>query len=598
MGSVQEEVGLNTHTAAAHNYALDVVAGRSVACKWTRLACQRHLRDIENQGTDAFPYVWDEGRAAEVCDFIEMQHHIKGEWARRRERIKLEPWQQFGLCSVFGWVHVETGLRRFKTSYEEVARKNAKSTKSSGVGLYMLAADGEAGAEVYSAATTRDQAKIVFSDAQNMARRNPEMCDALGIRIGAHNINVLASASKFEALSAEGSTLDGLNVHCAIVDELHAHKTRAVYDVLETATGSRSQPLVYAITTAGSDRSGICYEIRTYLTKILEGVVQDDSFWGIIYTLDDADEWSDPAVWPKANPNLGVSVSEEDMARLCRKAMEMPSARNNFLTKRLNVWVNADVAWMDMRAWDRCAVPALDMEDFQGAECIDAVDLATKVDIAAHMRLFWRDDGTAECLKCRGSGKIERDGFEDEECPRCAGKGESAKRHYYAFGRYYLPEAAVQQSRNSQYPGWEAEGRLVVTPGDVTDIDTIEDDIKEDASRFQIREVAFDPFQAQSFANHMIADGFEAVEMRPTVLNFSEPMKELEALVYAGRFHHDGDPVLGWMVSNVVAHRDKKGNIYPNKEREENKIDGVVALIMALGRATTVPEKRKTGWLL
>jgi phage terminase large subunit-like protein len=422
----------------------------------------------------------------------------------------------------------------------------------------MLAVDGEGGAECYSAATTRDQAKIVWSDARTMALRSPEFCARFGVEVLAHAITIDETSSKFIPLAAEDGSLDGFNVHFACNDELHAHKTRGLYDVLETATGSRTQSLIWNITTAGSNRAGICYEQRTYLIKLLEGVATDESFFGIIYTIDDDDDWTDPSVWAKANPNYGVSVFPDDIARLCRKAQEMPSAQGNFLTKRLNVWVNADTTWMDMRAWDRCKDETLSIDDFAGERAVAGLDLASKVDIAAKVLLF-----------SRFIGEI---------------------RHFYAFGRYYLPETAAEESGNSQYSGWIERDRIRTTPGNVIDFDTIEEELREDASRFELAEVAYDPFQATQLSTRLTAEGFTMVEMRPIVLNFSEPMKELEALVLSGRFHHDGDPVLAWMVSNVVCHRDVKDNIYPRKERVENKIDGVVALIMSLGRWITQPE--------
>jgi phage terminase large subunit-like protein len=526
---------------AALQYARAVIDGDIAACKWTRLACERQLADLDRE----FEYQFSVEQADRVCRVIELFPHIKGKWAGNP--IRLEPWQVFILTTVFGWVNAD-GDRRFRTVYIEVPRKNAKSTLSSAVGLYMAFMDGEAGAEVYSAATTRDQARIVFNDAQQMGRKSPKFLAAKGVKVSAHNIHQLSSASKFEALSAEGSTLDGLNVHCGIIDELHAHKTRAVFDVIETATGARSQPLLWLITTAGSNRAGICYEQRTYVTKLLDRVAEDDSYFGIVYTIDDEDDWTDPAMWAKANPNYGVSIYKDDIARLCKKAMQMPAAQNNFLTKRLNRWVNADTAWMVMRAWDRCANPALSVDDFEGEPCIIALDLASNIDIAAMLQVFQRDN------------------------------------KYYCFGRYYLPEDTVQNAGNSQYPGWSIEGRLIETPGNVIDFGYIEDDLRELSSRFEVQEVPYDPFQATQFSTRMIAEGFPMLEVRPTVKEFSEPMKWLEALVLAGRLVHDGDPVLGWMVSNVVCHVDAKDNIYPRKERPENKIDGVVALIMAINR--------------
>lgn len=543
---------MHPHIAAAKGYINGILSGEIPACRWVRLACQRQVDDLAKAETKHFPYRFDADKAAQrVTKFIERHKHIKGEWAGKR--ITLEPWQLFGLTTAFGWVHKRTGLRRFRTVYWELPRKNAKSTITSGVGLYMLTADGEAGAEVYSAATTREQARIVFDCAKAMARKSQSFRDHYGVEVGAHSVHVLSTASKFQALSAEDQSLDGLNIHAALIDELHAHKTRAVYDVLETATGSRRQPLVWCITTAGSNRAGICYEVRTYITKILEGVACDDTLFGLIYTIDDDDDWQLESSWRKANPNYGISVKPDDLARKAAKAMQMPSAVNNFLTKHLNVWVNADTAWMDMRAWDRCKDESLSIEQFVGEPCYVALDLASKKDMAARIALFVRE--------------IE------------------GERHFYAFGRYYLPEDAAEDGRNSQYSGWARDGRLVPTPGAVIDFSYIEDDLRDMQSAHELREVPYDPFQATQLSTRLASEGFPMVEFRPTVLNFSEPMKELESLVLSRHFHHDGDPVLAWMASNVVAHLDNKDNIYPKKERPENKIDGIVALISALGRA-------------
>ncbi len=543
-----------SYTTIARRYAEAVVADEIPACKWVQLACQRQLNDLARFKGNSSPYRFNpvlnrDGRsfypADNLCALIERLQHVKGPLAG--QPIHLEPWQVFILTTVFGWVKPD-GKRRFRRSYIEVPRGNAKSTLSSAVGLYMLAADGEGGAEVYSLATTRDQARIVFGDAQTMARKSPGFRSRFGVAVGAHNMHVLATGSKFEALSAEGSTLDGLNIHFGCVDELHAHKTRTVYDVVETGTGKRDNSLLWVITTAGSNRAGICYESRTFVARLLEGVFEDDTQFGIIYGLDDTDDWTTEEALIKANPNWGISVRSEVLLPLQAKAMQMPSAINNFKTKHLNEWVNADTAWMDMRSWEACADSSITEDDFIGEECYVALDLASKVDIAAKAKLFRRDD------------------------------------KYYAFLSYYLPESAADDGRNSQYSGWARQGLLTLTPGNVTDFDQIEAELIADASRFQIVEVPFDPFQATQLSSHMLAEGLPMVEMRPTVLNFSEPMKELEALVLQKRFIHNGDPILSWMVSNVVCHRDQKDNIYPRKEREENKIDGVVALIMALGR--------------
>ena len=546
------------YCAIAAAYAKDVAAGRIAASRFVAAACKRQTDDLKRFKAKSTAFQFDKAKASKVCQFIELLPHIKG--PKAGQLITLEPWQIFILTTIFGWVKKD-GTRRFRRVYIEVPRGNGKSALSSGLGLYMLAADNEGGAEVYSFATTRDQAKIVFGDAQNMARRTPGLKAHFGVDVNAHNINVLRTASKFEALSAEGSTLDGLNTHFACVDELHAHKTRAVYDVVETSTGKRAQSLLWVITTAGSNRAGICYEVRGFVTKVLNGSVKDDSQFGIIYGLDDGDDWTTEDALIKANPNWGISVMPEVLLPLQAKAMTMPSAANNFKTKHLNEWVNADTAWMDMRAWEACADPSLDAEQFVGEPVWIALDLASKVDIAAKISLFTRD--------------VE------------------GKQHFYVFGQYYLPRDTVDRGENSQYQGWESMGLLSVTEGAVIDFQVIEDDLLADCSRFEVREVPYDPFQATQMATRMMAQSVPMVEMRPTVLNFSEPMKQIEALVLQGRLHHDGNPVLAWMMSNVVAHTDVKDNIYPRKERPENKIDGVVALIMALGRAMSTEKQEE-----
>ncbi|MBA1447065.1 MAG: terminase large subunit [Chromatiales bacterium] len=290
------------------------------------------------------------------------------------------------------------------------------------------------------------------------------------------------------------------------------------------------------------------------MIKILCGVVDDPEYFGIIYSIDDGDDWTDPAVWAKANPNWGVSVNPADIARKARKAMEMSSAQNNFLTKHLNVWVNADTAWMDMIKWDQCGDVKLTIDQFEGQQCWIAFDLASKIDIAAVVILF-REGNT-----------------------------------YTGFTRSYLAEATVENSSNSQYSGWAADRWLIETPGAITDFAYIEDDIKALAKRFDVQEVVYDPFQATYIATRLMEAGLPMVEYGQTVKNLSEPMKEWEALVIAGDYRHDANPVQTWMVSNVVCHTDAKDNIYPRKEKPENKIDGPVATIMALGAAMSAEE--------
>ncbi len=536
---------MRDYIAIANKYIDDVINGEVLACSYVKQACERQYKDLR-QGD--FSYTFNDERASHICKFIELLPHIKGKWARQGLLLKLEPWQIFILTTVFGWVD-DQGFRRFKIGYVEVPRKNGKSALSSGVALYMLAADGEIGAEVYSAATTMDQAKIVWIVAKHMVNKSRGIKARFDVKTSSHSIFIDHDASIFKALARDsGGNHDGLNIHCSVIDELHAHKTREIFDVIETGTGAREQPLVWVITTAGSNRAGICYEQRDYVTRILKGSEVDERYFGIIYTIDDGDEWTDPASWEKANPNWGVSVNPEDIASKAHKAQALPSALNNFLTKHLDVWVNAAVAWMNMRKWDSCA-KSLNMDDFIGCPCYLGLDLAEKRDIAALSILFKRD------------GLV------------------------YSFGKYYLNEYQVEVSGNSQYSGWHRSGHLIVNDGDVTDFDLIGDEIKALCKVHDVKEVAFDPAFSQYFATKLVADGIPMVSITQTSKFFTTPFIELENLVYSNQFIFDGNPALTWMVSNVMAKTSIfSGLMHPIKESEGNKIDGLIALLMSLGR--------------
>ena len=551
-------------------YCRGVVSKEIPACKWAILACQRQLDDLRREVSDDWPWVFNKEVAERPCSFIELLPHIKGKWARDRRLITLEPWQSFIITTVFGWVHRETGLRRFIEAYEEEPRKNAKSTKGAGILLYMLAADGEHGAECYTAATTRDQARIVFDDARAMAERTPDLRTWLGVVIMQHSLTVAHTASKAAPLAAEGSTLDGLNVHFALLDELHAHKTRAVYDVIDTARGAREQSLLWAITTAGTDRSGICYERRTHVTKILENVVRDDRVFGIIFTIDDGDDPFAPTSWAKANPNWNVSVLPADMEAAARKAEAMPSALNNFLTKRLNVWVSGESPWMDMRAWDRCADMNLQqLDEHAGAKAWIGLDLAQKKDFAALSLVFERD------VLVQGKDGV----FEPQ-------------RVWNVCSRLYLNELAIQESGNAHLQGWARQGYVITTDGDITDFDVVSDDLRRLCRDFDVQEIAFDPALSMYFAGKLIDEGLPLVEITQRSMFFTPPLIQVENLVLEKKLRHDGNPVMTWMVSNLVVKVSKFNELMsPTKERPENKIDGPMAMLMALGRALAITEQ-------
>lgn len=544
------------HAAIAHQYADDVVAGRVLACRWVRLACQRHLDDLARQETEAFPYRFDPDAGGRVCRFAELLPHTKGKWSvarpgqPRSTRIRLEPWQVFQLVVLFGWVITATGLRRFRRAYLEIPRKNGKSVLAAVIGLYMTCADGEPGAEVYSGATTEKQAWEVFRPARLMALKTPEVQDTLGVRIAANSLYREDDGSKFEPLI--GNPGDGASPSCAIVDEYHEHDTDAQYDTMVTGMGAREQPLALVITTAGEDLEGPCFAMHEDVQRMLDGSAPDEELYGIIYTIDEADAWSSDLALRKANPNYGVSVFPGFLQSQIAQGLRSPRKQNVVKTKHLNVWCAARNPWMNLEAWAACA-DAPPEEEFAGARCWLGLDLSSKLDLTSKVRLVARlVDGVV---------------------------------HYYAYARHWLPEAQIEDEAKRHYQGWARDGWLVATEGNVIDYDTIQADVLEDGQRFEIAAVGHDPWGATQLIQSLQRAGLPCVEVPQTVVHLSEPMKELEALVVARRFHHRGDPVLTWCVANVTVKPDAKDNIYPRKQRPEGKIDGAVAAIIALGRA-------------
>lgn len=544
----------------ALQYATDVAAGRIVASKWVKLAAERHLRDLQC-GHDRGLY-FDPAAAQHAIDFFMFLCHSKGEWAGKS--FVLSDWQQFIVYSLFGWKHSD-GRRRFRTAHVEVARKNGKTTLWAGVGLYLFFADGEPGAEVYCAATKKDQARILFTEAERMRKASP----GLSKRIVSfrNNMNVPATNSKFEPLGSDEDTLDGLNIHGALVDELHAHKTRLLWDVLDTATGARRQALIAAITTAGYDRQSVCWKQHEYGEKVLEGVINDDSFFIYVASLDPGDDWEDETNWPKANPNLGSSVKLEDLRTQAHKAKNDPSALNSFLRLRLNVWTQQDTRWMPMDKWNDCAgfdlAPANDAKALReeieqrlaGRTCFAGLDLSSKIDITAFVAIFPPVD----------------------EDPR-----------WIVLPTFWLPEDNVDQRVREgrvPYDVWRREGFLNATPGNVVDYDVIREFITRFHDRFDLREVAFDPWNATQIATQLAAAGITMVEFRQGFASMSEPTKQLMALVLSKTLAHLGNPLLRWMASNLVVKQDAAGNIKADKEKSSEKIDGIIATVMALGRA-------------
>lgn len=544
----------------AERYVDSVLSGEQPACRWVKLACERHRRDLEHGHERG---LWFDETAAKVAiSFFSVLRHWKGEWAGKP--VSLEPAQQFWIWSLFGWKR-EDGTRRFRTAYLETARKNGKTTIAAGVGLYLAFVDGEPGAEVYSAATMRDQARISHRDATRMVKSSPQLRQLIGVyRDNLHETN---SGSKFEPLSADYNSLDGLNVHGVIADELHAWPQPELWGVLKTGTGSRRQPLMLAITTAGVDQQGVCYLQREYVARILKGIIEDDAYFGIIYTLDTKqdwpdleqdDDWQDEANWVKANPNLGISKKWGAMREGAREAANKPAELNQFLRWQLNVWTQAAVRWVNPIFWAACGKRPVDAAALAGRACYGGLDLSQIYDITALVLVF---------------------------------PPEADDEPYQALCRFWLPaDNMIERVRRDQVPYdvWVRQGFLKLTPGNVVDYDFILAEIDELAQQYALREIGYDRYGATLVSQRLQELGGDewVVPIGQGFLSMSPPMKELGKLIASEKLAHGGNPVLTWMADNLVAVEDPAGNIKPDKSKSREKIDGVVSLIMALDRAT------------
>ena len=531
----------------AAQYSRDVLNGKIKTGKLSRLAVERHDRDLKEAHHRGLFFCEDSARRA--LTFFSFLKHSKGKWAGTE--VELEGWQAFIIACVFGWKHQDTENRRFRTVYEEVARKNGKTTKLAGIGLYGLTKDEEGGPEIYAAATKREQSKILFDEAKRMVKQSAPLRRRLDDKV--HSIVNPRNFGKFDPLSADGSTMDGLNPHIALVDELHAHKTPEIWDVLKSAFGSRSQPILWAITTAGFNKNGICYEVRDYAIKVLTGVIDDDAYFSIIFTLDDEDDWQDESNWIKANPNIGVSVDLDYLREQARQAKVMPTAKINFLTKHLNKWLTGATAWCNVEAWKACGyVYRLD-EIIDPLAVYLGLDLSSVSDITSIGGIAVMPNGT-----------------------------------WKVFGKHYLPEQAVHNSiRKTSVPfmRWHEDGWLTLTPGNVVDYEWIKQDLLDFMERWPVKEIAFDKWNSSQLVNDMLELNAPMVEFGMGYASMSAPTKELERRYLSNEIDHPNDPVLTWAMSNVVADQDPAGNIKPAKNKCQEKIDPATALIMAVGRA-------------
>lgn len=575
-----------THSAQVDLYCHDVINGEIPACEYVKAACRRHLDDLDKvENDDTYPYFYDRNQVDKFCSFAELMVAVEGKWAG--QNIKLEPWQKFAFGSKFGWKKKSDGFRRFRETYVEIPRKSGKSTVAAIEALYMLVLDGEAGAQEFCGASNKEQAMVVFRIAKLMVDQNPRFAAAFGLKTMKESIFCERTASFFKPMIARPK--DGANPSYAILDELHEAISDEMYTTIKTGQGSRQQPLMSVITTAGYNLSGICYKRRGEAIKMLQKVITDDRLFAVIYTLDADDKWEDFNNWKKANPNLGVSVFEDYLLGQYETAMRDATQQNSILTKNLNIWCNASQAWINMPKWNACEVP-LTLEDFRGEKCWIGIDLASKVDLVGVSFVFRR-------------GGV-----------------------YYLFCKSFINQERASRPENEHYRRYNKMGYLDITEGASTDFMYVMSQLFGNKTRsklrtreewsyyfsnpdicgeegwedmFNIQEIAYDPRESEMMMQTIQTYvNFDCIEFPQAPAYISEPAKTLESLYMDKKLLHGVNPVLDWNMSNAVLKQTMSKTYYPTKERAEAKIDLVMSSIMALSRAIQAEESAPTIFFL
>lgn len=532
-------------------YADDVLSDKRIAGKSEKAAVQRYLND-KRTALDKGLFI--NTKAGErAVNFIQKLKHTKGKWAG--QPLLLEPWQKFIVFQLFAWKKAD-GSRRFRYAYIEVARKNGKTALASGIALYMLYAEREPRAEVYSVATVKDQAKLCFNDSVAIVKNT-----ALSQRMRVFRDSILYEqlGAYFKPLSSDDGIHDGYSPYCVIVDEYHAHKDNGMLDVMRSGMAARVQPLVFIITTAGFNKNYPCYAYRQNAKNVINGIVDDDSLFAMIFEMDAEDDWTDPAYWPKANPNLGISVDYEYLAGEVKDAQNRPEAVRGVKTKNLNMWVDAETTWILDEVWCQCA-GAFDISDLKGLRCWGGLDLSNVSDITAFVMLFEYQDKLALVPK------------------------------------FWIPEEKLQDKiakENVSFAEWVAKGYVTVTPGNITDYDFIKADIFALAQKYDISSIAYDRWNSSQTVIQMQDEGLEMSPFGQGYGSMSAPSKEFEKMVLAGKIEHFNNPVLRWMLASTAIQTDPAGNIKPDKRKSSQKIDGIVASIMALGEMMTFKAKEE-----
>lgn len=493
--------------------------------------------------------------ASHVVEFIERYLvQTTGEWSG--EPFMLMDWQRHGIFEpLFGTLNSE-GFRQYRTAFVEVPRKNGKSTIAAAVALYLLIGDDEDGAEIYGAAQDRDQAGIVFRTAAEMVRRSPILSKHVKVIDSTKRITFKDRFYRVIAADAAGS--HGYNAHGIIFDEVHTQKSRDLWDVLQTSKGARRQPLTFAITTAGHDRNSICYELHDYALKVQKGLIDDPTFFSYVKSAPSNADWGSPDVWREANPGYGVTIKESYLAEQAARAREVAAYENTFRNLHLNQWTQQATRWLQIEKWDACLRP-VDEKELLRKPCYAGLDLAQTTDIAALVLVFPLADGS-----------------------------------YHVQPHFWVPEERIRERSKRDrvpYETWAKQGLIEATSGNVIDYRHIRMKIDELAKKYRIIEIGYDPWNATEIVQWLIDGGMEMVPVRQGWASMSPPMKAMEALILQQRLAHDGNPVLRWMADNLVVKVDPAGNLKPDKERSQEKIDGMVALLMGLDRAVRSPER-------
>jgi len=545
-------------TYTAEQYIDDVLSGKELVCKWVRLAVERHVNDLKRQNTKNFPYHFDAEAPKKVIRFIKkFCHHVKGEFANRRETVVLSPWQQFIVWVVFGWKR-KNGKRKYNTVFIEVGKKNGKSTFVAAIGLYMLIADGEEGPEIYSAATVRDQAKIVFYEyARAMVTKSEDL--EKYIQVYQNILTFEKKNGKFCPVSSEADNLDGKHVHCAIIDEYHAHKTDEVYIVLGQGMSGRAQGIEIIITTAGFDPYVPCVDEEEYAKSLLSGEQENEDYFAIIFTLDDdekGEKWRDKNLWIKANPELGRGKPWQGIERDFKLAEGKPQEVNKFKNKHLNIWTSSQTGWLSDDVWKKVCIP-FDMEQMEGAPCYAGIDLSTTVDASAYALCFpWENK-------------------------------------FRLYLRIFLPDYDILERIKTEkvhWDQWAKNGHVILTPGNKIDYDFIQAKLEEDAERFDLQAIAYDPYNSSQFVVNLIKAGFEDIlqEFPQSWKYINAATKDFEIKVLGEALEVYPNPCMDWMVGSTEVRTDANGNyrpVKPDKRKSKKHIDGVFAGLMAVSTA-------------